>query len=87
MKVALVSYGFAEYCIQQAYGLARHCNVMLILPESAAADYQSLLDPAIDFSPFKQPRSRHPGRHAPLAAQGVWILSATSGRRRRANDV
>ena len=36
MKVALLSYDFAEYCIQQANGLAGECEVLLMLPEDSA---------------------------------------------------
>ena len=40
MKVAIASYGFAEYCIQQANGLVRSCEVLLLLPRSEAEEYR-----------------------------------------------
>jgi glycosyltransferase involved in cell wall biosynthesis len=67
MKVALLSYDFAEYCIQQANGLAGECEVLLMLPEDSACEYESLLDPAVCFRPFKKPRLRQPVRQVAAA--------------------
>ncbi len=69
MKVALLSYGFAEYCIQQANGLARECDVLLLLPRDEAKEHQSDLDPAVRFCPFDKPRLRQPARQFLVAAR------------------
>jgi glycosyltransferase involved in cell wall biosynthesis len=62
MKVAIASYGFAEYCIQQANGLVRNCDVLLLLPRGEAEEYRALLDPAVKLVPFASPRLRQPVR-------------------------
>ena len=62
MRVAFLSFDFAEYCIQQANGLAGECDLMLMLPEEDAREYQPLLDPAVQYRPFKKPRLRQPLR-------------------------
>jgi glycosyltransferase involved in cell wall biosynthesis len=68
MKVALLSYDFAEYCIQQANGLAGECEVLLLLPEDSAREHESLLDPAVCYRPFKKLRLRQPVRQLAAAA-------------------
>jgi glycosyltransferase involved in cell wall biosynthesis len=67
MRVVLVSFGFAEYCIQQANGLARECEVLLMLPRGDSAEYAHLLHPAVKFVPFDKPRLRQPLRQSKLA--------------------
>lgn len=62
MRVALVSYDFPEYCIQQANGLARHADVLLMLPEVDAKEYTTALDPVVRFQPFVKRRLRQPVR-------------------------
>jgi glycosyltransferase involved in cell wall biosynthesis len=62
MRIAIVSYGFGEYCIEQANGLARDANVLLVLPEDEAAEYLARLDPRVEFRPFAKPRLRQPVR-------------------------
>jgi glycosyltransferase involved in cell wall biosynthesis len=62
MKVAILSYSFAEFCIQQANGLAAECEVLLLLPRRIADEYQSLIDPRVCFRPFDHPRLRQPVR-------------------------
>ena len=62
MRVAFLSFDFAEYCIQQANGLAGECDLLLMLPEEDAQEYQPLLDPAVRYRPFKKPRLRQPLR-------------------------
>jgi glycosyltransferase involved in cell wall biosynthesis len=62
MRIALVSYTFAEYCIQQANGLVRECDVLLMLPPEDAGEYVSQLDPAVHYRPFDKPRLRQPVR-------------------------
>lgn len=62
MKVALISYGFVEYCVQQANGLARECEVLLMLPRSEAEEHAATIDPAVRYCPFDKPRLRQPVR-------------------------
>jgi starch synthase len=62
MRVAIISYGFVEYCIQQANGLARESDVLLILPRDEAAEHQATIDPTVHFQPFDKPRFRQPLR-------------------------
>jgi len=69
MRVVLLSFGFEEYCIQQANGLARECEVLLMLPRKESAEYAHLLDPAVRFVPFVKPRLRQPARQLKLAAR------------------
>lgn len=68
MKVALVSYGFVEYCIQQANGLARECDVLLMLPRAEAAEHAPTIDRAVKYVPFDKPRFRQPLRQVRTAA-------------------
>ncbi len=62
MQVAVISFGFVEYCIQQANGLARECDVLLMLPRDEAAEHQATIDPAVHYQPFDKPRFRQPFR-------------------------
>jgi glycosyltransferase involved in cell wall biosynthesis len=71
MKIAVLSFGFEEYCIQLANGLACADDVMLLLPRSDAAEYESQLDPAVQYRPFKHPRLRQPVRQMAAAASLV----------------
>src|SRR6185436_14640216 len=71
MRVALLSYGFPEYCIQQANGLARECEVLLMLPRAEAAEYLRLLDPKVRVHLFDKPRLRKPLRQLVLNARLV----------------
>ncbi len=68
MKVALISYGFVEYCIQQANGLAREWDVLLMLPRAEAAEHVPTIDSAVRYVPFNKPRFRQPLRHLRTAA-------------------
>lgn len=61
MKVALISYAFAEYCVRLANGLAGEADVLLMLPQDAAV-YRDRLERAVRFAPFHQPRLRQPAR-------------------------
>ncbi|MEX2315988.1 MAG: glycosyltransferase family 4 protein [Pirellulales bacterium] len=70
MKIAIISYGFAEYCVQQANGLARHGDVLLLLPRDEAEPYLAQLDSAVHFCPFAKPRLRQPARQI-IAAAGL----------------
>jgi glycosyltransferase involved in cell wall biosynthesis len=68
MKVAFISYDFAEYSIQHANGLAGECDVLLMLPADSAAEYEPLLDRAVRYRPFDSPRLRQPLRQVFTAA-------------------
>ncbi|HEX3600145.1 MAG TPA: glycosyltransferase family 4 protein, partial [Lacipirellulaceae bacterium] len=48
--------------IQQANGLARECEVLLMLPRDEAAEHQATIDPTIHYCPFDRPRLRQPVR-------------------------
>jgi glycosyltransferase involved in cell wall biosynthesis len=62
MKVAIVSYSFAEFCIQQANGLVDECDVLLLMPQQGADEYRPLLDPRVHLCTFHHPRLRQPIR-------------------------
>jgi glycosyltransferase involved in cell wall biosynthesis len=62
MKVAILSYAFAEFCIQQANGLADECDVLLLLPRKEVAEYAPLLDSRVRLHAFDHPRLRQPIR-------------------------
>lgn len=71
MKIAVLSYGFEEYCIQLANGLASDSEVLLLLPQAHAAEYEAQLDPAVNYRPFQMPRLRQPVRQMATAASLV----------------
>jgi glycosyltransferase involved in cell wall biosynthesis len=62
MKVALISYGPADYSVSLANGLARECDVMLMLPRGEAMEHQASLAPTVQFYSFDKPRLRQPIR-------------------------
>ena len=62
MKVVFLSFNFGEYCIRLASALARKVEVLLLLPDQLAAPYLYMLDQAIHFQSFSQPRLRQPLR-------------------------
>src|SRR4051794_34242396 len=69
MKVVLLSYGFTEYCIQQANGLARHCEVLLMLPRDFVEKFGCSLDPAVKLFTFESARLRQLGRQVRVATK------------------
>ena len=62
MKVALISYGPADYSVSLANGLARECDVMLMLPRGEAMEHQASLASTVQFYSFDKPRVRQPIR-------------------------
>jgi glycosyltransferase involved in cell wall biosynthesis len=60
MSVALVSYGFAEYCVPIANALSEHADVTLLLPKSEAEPIADEISPDVLFTPFLKPRLRQP---------------------------
>ncbi len=69
MRVVLLSYGNAEYCIHQANGLAAECEVLLMLSRKEAAEHQASINPAVRFRPFDKPRLRQPVSQFMIAAR------------------
>ena len=62
MRIALLSYDFAEYCIQHANGLISGGQVMLVLPRELYAPQVGQLDPTVELRTFAKPRLRQPIR-------------------------
>ena len=62
MKIALVTYGFSEYCIRQANAMARDHDVLLMMPDHAAASFAPLIEPYVQLRTFHRPRLRQPWR-------------------------
>jgi hypothetical protein len=60
MKVAFLSFDFAEYSIRLASALTESAEVLLLLPNVLAEPHLSLLNPALHFKPFNKPRLRQP---------------------------
>jgi len=68
MRVAYLSFDFLEYSIRLASALARHAEVLLMLPGTDAEPYLGLLDGAVVFRPFSPPRLRQPIRQMRMLA-------------------
>lgn len=68
MRVSLVSFISAEYCIRLASALAREIEVQLVLPLGIAEPHLSLVSPSVDFVPFDMPRLRQPLRQVRMIA-------------------
>ena len=62
MRIAFISYAFAEYCVRHANGLSSSAKVMLMIPRSLSRPHLALIDPRVDFRPFDMPRLRQPVR-------------------------
>jgi glycosyltransferase involved in cell wall biosynthesis len=62
VKVALISFGFEEYCVQMANGLARSADVMLVLPHDRVGAHLERLTDSVTFRGFAKPRLRQPLR-------------------------
>jgi glycosyltransferase involved in cell wall biosynthesis len=71
MKAVLLGFAHTEYSVQQANGLARQCEVLLMLPEAFVADYKSSLDPKVKLFTFEHARLRQLGRHLLTASRLV----------------
>jgi glycosyltransferase involved in cell wall biosynthesis len=57
MRVALISFDFAEYCVRLASALAEHATVLLLLNETLGAPFTAQLDTRVQYVPI--PRVRH----------------------------
>ncbi len=68
MRVAFLSFGTADYSIQLANGLARECDVLLMLPRDDATEHQTSIDSRIFYCPFDKPRLRQPIRQLKMIA-------------------
>lgn len=62
MKVVILSFSFAEFCIQQANGLARECDVLLMLHGRDTQEFRSRLNPKVKLVEFDTGRLRQPLR-------------------------
>lgn len=60
LKVAYLSYDFAEFAIRGVNGMTHECESLLMLPKQTTRDYLHLLDPQVRFEPFHKPRLRQP---------------------------
>ncbi len=63
MRVACLTFWFYDYTIQMANELARHADVMLLLPDYRSEEYLEHIDPEVDLRIFGY--SRHAGRFGP----------------------
>lgn len=61
MKVALLTFGFGEYCVRLASGIAqdRNTSVLLFIPDVEAHSYLQLLSKSVHLELFHKPRLRH----------------------------
>lgn len=62
MSVALLAFGFGEYCVALASGLAERVELTLFLPRAAAAPYLDAVPDSVRLCPFELPRLRQPLR-------------------------
>jgi glycosyltransferase involved in cell wall biosynthesis len=58
MKIAFVSFGFAEYCVRLATAMPSSATILLLLPRKQAEPYAHRLDPSVDLQLFDAPRLR-----------------------------
>jgi starch synthase len=60
MKVAFISFEFAEYCVRLASAIAQETNTLLFLPKLEAEPYLHLLNKSAGLRLFDKPRLRQP---------------------------
>jgi glycosyltransferase involved in cell wall biosynthesis len=60
MRVALLSYTFAEYTISLASALTDFVDVLLLIDEADAHTYSKLINPSVQLYKFKRPKLRQP---------------------------
>lgn len=63
MRVACLTFWFYDYTIQMANELARHSEVLLLLPDYKSEEYLDTIDPKVNVNIFGY--SRHAGRFGP----------------------
>jgi len=63
MRVACLTFWFYDYTIQMANELARHTEVLLLLPDYRSEEYLESIDPGVKVHIFNY--SRHAGRFGP----------------------
>jgi glycosyltransferase involved in cell wall biosynthesis len=68
MRVAFISYDYAEYCIRLAGALSSHAEARFWLPEQETLPYRSLLPSAVGLRTFVKPRLRHAFRQVRTTA-------------------
>lgn len=71
MKIAWISYDFAEYCISQVNALAEHHSVFLALGVDAGRPLPLHVDERVDAHIFDRPRLRFPIRQIKEVARIV----------------
>jgi glycosyltransferase involved in cell wall biosynthesis len=76
VKIALLSFNFGQYCIRLANGLARHGQVLLLLPRAISEPYRFALDVGVELFQFDEPRLREPYRQLPMAVRILRRLNA-----------
>jgi glycosyltransferase involved in cell wall biosynthesis len=64
LRVAMVSFDFAEVCVSVANALSRSADVFLILPYQELKPFWRDVGPAVHAVPFPKPRLRQPLRQA-----------------------
>jgi glycosyltransferase involved in cell wall biosynthesis len=62
LRVALISFNFGEYCVRLASALARHAEVLLVLPEHLVEPHVAKLNDSVHLLSFRNPRLRQPIR-------------------------
>jgi glycosyltransferase involved in cell wall biosynthesis len=60
LRVALISFGFGEYCVRLASALAQHVEVLLVVPDGTVSPHISKLNDAVHLFSFNSPRLREP---------------------------
>ena len=55
MRVACLTFWFYDYTIQMANELARHAEVLLLLPDYRSEEYLESIDPGVKVRTFDYP--------------------------------
>jgi glycosyltransferase involved in cell wall biosynthesis len=71
VKVAFVSFDFAEYCVRLTSGIAQLTNILLFLPNCEAQPYLHLLSNSVGLRLFDKPRLRQPLQQVQMVTQLV----------------
>jgi glycosyltransferase involved in cell wall biosynthesis len=74
VKIALLSYDFAEYCICIASALAQGNEVLLLLPEQLASAHIGKVASRVQLRMFHKPRLRQPWKQLRVATGLVRII-------------
>ncbi|MGI9658366.1 MAG: glycosyltransferase family 4 protein [Gaiellaceae bacterium] len=71
LRVALVSFGFYEYVVKLATGLAQEASVSLFVPTRVPDELLETLDPSVEVVAFERPRLREPIRQMRMCRELV----------------